>query len=101
MNFKLARRTLLKGLGACLALPALEAMLNSHGTAFAQGVPFPKRYVAWFFGNGVLQSQWNPAATGPNWALTPLLAPLIDASRGVDVRSYVSVVSGLTHSPFG
>ena len=94
MNFKLARRTLLKGMGASLALPALEAMLNSHGTAFAQGVAFPKRYVAWFFGNGVLQSQWNPAATGPNWALTPLLQPLVDASRGVDVRSYVSVVSG-------
>jgi hypothetical protein len=94
VNFKLARRTLLKGFGASLALPALEAMMNSHGTAFAQGVPFPKRYVAWFFGNGVLQSQWNPATTGPNWALTPLLQPLIDASKSIDVKSYVSVVSG-------
>ncbi len=91
---KLARRTLLKGFGASLALPALEAMLNSHGTAFAQGVAFPKRYVAWFFGNGVLQNKWNPATTGPNWALPPLLMPLVDAARGVDVRSYVSVVSG-------
>ena len=91
---KLARRTLLKGFGAALALPALEAMLNSHGTAFAQGVAFPKRYVAWFFGNGVLQNKWNPATTGPNWALPPLLMPLVDAARGVDVRSYVSVVSG-------
>jgi hypothetical protein len=94
MNFKLARRTLLKGLGASLALPALEGMLNSHGTAFAQGMAFPKRYVAWFFGNGTLQNKWNPATTGPNWALTPLLQPLVNAARGVDVKSYVSVVSG-------
>ena len=91
---KLARRTLLKGFGASLALPAMEAMMNSHGTAFAQGMAFPKRYVAWFFGNGVLQNQWTPTATGPNWALTPLLQPFVDAGRGVDVKSYVSVVSG-------
>ncbi len=94
MNFKLARRTLLNGFGASLALPALESMLNSHGTAFAQGAAFPKRYVAWFFGNGVLQNQWTPAQTGPNWALTPLLQPLVDVARGVNVKSYVSVVSG-------
>lgn len=91
---KLARRTLLKGLGASLALPTLEAMLNSHGTAYAQGVPFPRRYVAWFFGNGVLQNKWTPTTTGAGWALTPLLQPLVNAARGVDVRSYVSVVSG-------
>lgn len=91
---KLQRRTFLKGLGAALALPTLEAMLNSHGTAYAQNMPFPKRYVAWFFGNGVIQSRWTPAATGANWALTDQLQPLVDAARGIDVKSYVTVVSG-------
>ncbi len=94
MSFKLARRTLLQGMGASLALPVLDSMLNSYGTAFADGIVFPKRYVAWFFGNGVLQNKWTPATTGPNWALTPLLQPLVNAARGVDVKSYVSVVSG-------
>lgn len=91
---KLSRRTLLRGAGAAVALPALDVMLNSHGTAFAQGMAFPKRFVVWFFGNGVLKSKWIPAQTGGNWQLTEQLQPLVDASRGIDLKSYVSVVSG-------
>ena len=94
MNFKLGRRTLLKGLGAAVALPTLDAMLGSHGTAFANGTAFPKRYLVWFFGNGVLRPQWTPTTTGATWALTPLLQPLVDPSRNIDLKSYVSVVSG-------
>jgi hypothetical protein len=94
MSFKLGRRSLLKGAGAALSLPTLDAMLGSHGTAYANGTPFPKRYLVWFFGNGVLRPLWTPATTGANWALTPLLQPLVDASKGIDVKSYVSVVSG-------
>jgi hypothetical protein len=45
----LSRRTVLRGAlatGAALSvpLPILEIMLNSKGTAFAQGTPLPKRY---------------------------------------------------------
>ena len=45
----LRRRTLLRGvlgggLGVALGLPTLEAMLNSHGTAYAQDGAFPKRF---------------------------------------------------------
>jgi hypothetical protein len=86
-RFLLNRRTLLKGLGAAVALPTLDAMLNSHGTAYADGAPMPKRFATFFFGNGVILSRWRPAATGPNWALTEELAPL------VNVKSYVNVVS--------
>ncbi|MFT3712564.1 MAG: DUF1552 domain-containing protein [Archangium sp.] len=93
-SFKLSRRHLLRGVGAALALPTLDAMLNGHGTAFADGTPPPRRFVTWFFGNGVIRSKWTPAQVGTTYTPTEQLAPLVDASRNIDVRSYVSVVSG-------
>jgi hypothetical protein len=90
----LSRRTLLRGSGALIALPVLEAMLNSHGTAFAQGAPLPKRFAVWFFGNGVRLDRWVPKQTGANWQLSEELAPLVDASRNIDVKRYVNVISG-------
>ncbi len=78
MAFRLSRRFMLKGAGAAIALPTLEAMLNSHGTAYAQGQQFPKRYVMWFFGNGVNLPRWRPAAQGQGnaWQLSEQLQPL-------------------------
>jgi hypothetical protein len=90
----LSRRTLLRGSGAALALPVLEAMLNSHGTALAQGMPLPKRFGVWFFGNGVRLDRWVPKQTGANWQLSEELAPLVDAARKIDVKRYVNVISG-------
>ncbi|MGA9523690.1 MAG: DUF1552 domain-containing protein [Myxococcaceae bacterium] len=84
----MSRRAMLKGLGAMVALPTLEAMLNSHGTAFAAGDPLPRRMATWFFGNGVVRSKWVPAATGSSWELSDALASL------ANVKSYVNVVSG-------
>jgi hypothetical protein len=86
--FRLSRRTLLRGLGAAVALPALEAMLNSHGTAWADGQPIPRRLCTWFFGNGVVLNRWTPAATGGSWQLSEALQPL------QPVKDYVTVVSG-------
>ena len=64
----LPRRTLLRGFlgGAAIALPLprLAGMLNSNGTAYANGTPLKPRYLTWFFGNGIDAAQWVPAATG-------------------------------------
>ncbi|HEX4804049.1 MAG TPA: DUF1552 domain-containing protein [Myxococcaceae bacterium] len=84
----LKRRTVLRGLGAAVALPTLEAMLNSHGTAYAGGAPVPKRFATFFFGNGVILNRWRPSATGADWPLSEELTPL------ANVKSYVNVVSG-------
>lgn len=89
----LNRRQLLRGtmggLAFGLALPTLEAMLDSHGTAYAQTrAPIPKRLGVFYWGNGVRLDRWNPAVTGPDWRLSPELAPL------VDVKPYINVVSG-------
>jgi hypothetical protein len=91
---KLSRRKMLRGAGATVFLPLLEAMLNTHGTALADGSPLPKRFAVWFFGNGVRLDRWIPTVTGTGWQLSPALAPLVDTSRGINVKPYVSVVSG-------
>jgi hypothetical protein len=92
-RFMLTRRTLLRGaahgIGAAVALPVLDAMLNGNGTALAQGMPLPVRLGSWFWGNGVIASAWFPTGTGPGWNLSPLLQPL------VNVKPYVSVLDGM------
>jgi len=62
----LTRRTLLRGAGAALALPRLEAF----------GRPVHARMVFLFMPNGVLPGAWTPAEEGPDWTPTPTLAPL-------------------------
>lgn len=91
--FRLSRRAVLRGVAggslATLALPTLDAMLNGHGTAFAQsGAPLPKRFGVFFWGNGVRLPKWTPAESGPGYALTEELAGL------ANVKDYVSIVSG-------
>jgi hypothetical protein len=88
----LSRRTMLRGMFAgatvALGLPTLEAMLNSHGTALADGSTLPRRLVTWFFGDGAKRDRWIPTAQGPGWAPSEELAPL------AAVKEYVSVLSG-------
>jgi hypothetical protein len=93
---RIHRRTLLRGLAAGgiavgIPLPRLGAMLNDTGTAYAAGTALPQRFGLWFFGNGILFPQWNPAATGTgsNWTLSQELAPL------QPMKSKLSVVTGL------
>lgn len=102
-RFTLSRRTMLRGAvggtTVALALPLLEAMLNSNGTALAAGGPLPRRLVTWFFGNGValedvgdagLGNRWAPDQEGPGYPLTPQLAPLAEAG----VAEYCSLLTG-------
>jgi hypothetical protein len=100
-RFSLSRRTMLRGAvggtSVALALPLLDAMLNSNGTALAAGEPIPRRLVTWFFGNGVALVdvgnpgaglRWGPAEQGPGYPLTPQLAGL------EGVQEYCSILTG-------
>lgn len=82
-------RGALRGAAVAVALPPLEAMLDTGGDALASGAPLPRRFGVFFWGNGVRLDRWTPAETGPRWALTEELAPL------AAVKDYVSVVSGM------
>ena len=59
MAISIPRRTLLRGAGACLALPLLEIMHSQR--AAAQTVPV-QRFIAFFYPNGTDPRKWNPAA---------------------------------------
>lgn len=85
-NRSLDRRTLLRGIGAGLALPWLDAMVPALRT---RSEPKPLRCVFVFAPNGKKMDEWKPAATGRNFVLPYLLEPLLA------VRSQVTVFSGL------
>ena len=72
----LPRRTLLRGLGAALGLPLLDAMIPA-GTALAQTAAAPSPKLGFFyFPHGAIMDKWTPAATGTDFELTPILQPL-------------------------
>ena len=91
----LSRRTMLRGIlggaGISIALPLMEAMLNTSGTALADGTSLPRRLGLFYWGNGTRLSDWTPDTTGPDWTPKSILQPLALAG----VKHKVSVVSGL------
>lgn len=96
-SWQLPRRTFLKGLGTVLALPALEAMMPSIGSAAeaAAGATaagaIPRRMAFVYIPNGVILENWVPQATGANYQLSPTLTPF------KNVKDDILVVSGLKH----
>ncbi len=87
-HLPLHRRTFLKGVGATLGLPLLEAMLPAGGFA-AQSAGAPKRMAFVFVPNGVIVPDWTVKGEGADWQLSPTLEPL------AKVKDRVCVVSGL------
>ena len=93
-RFPTDRRTVLKGLlgGAAITigLPPLEAMFNGNGTALADGGALPRRFVLWFWANGMLPERWTPemAGSGDEWELSEQLLPL------APVKHRIAVVTG-------
>jgi len=95
----LSRRTMLRGLGASVALPLLEAMLPRAGYAAPStyqplsksGAKPTPRAIFCYVPNGVNIIEWVPAAKGAGYALSPTLAPLQAH------RERFSVLSGLGH----
>src|SRR5712671_3000990 len=86
----LSRRTFLRGAGATVALPFLDAMVPALS---AQGVKSTPRLGFIYMANVVIQRQWNPETVGAGFALPPTLKPLSA------MRDQINVISGLAHSP--
>jgi len=85
----LSRRTLLKGAGAAIALPLLDAMIPA-GTALAQTAAAPNTRLAYiYFPHGAVMKYWVPEQTGAGFTYSPILKPL------EPLNDYVTVVSGL------
>ncbi len=89
----LPRRTVLRGLGASIALPLLEAMIPA-ATAIAQTAAAAKPRVGFiYFPHGAVMSKWTPTKVGADFDLPPILQPL------KDFQHYLTVVSELENFP--
>lgn len=72
----ISRRRMLKGLGACIALPVLEAMIPKGLSAFPRQTNYPIRMAALFMPNGVHPHKWSPEGLGRDFKFSPILQPL-------------------------
>jgi Protein of unknown function (DUF1552) len=69
----LSRRTFLRGVGASVALPLLDAMVPALTAAAAKAVP---RLGVVYHPNGVIYQNWLPHGAGREFEFSPILAPL-------------------------
>jgi hypothetical protein len=86
----LARRTFLRGAGAAVALPFLDAMVPAGRAAtVSAGVP---RMAFFYVPNGMYLPNFHPVGDGgTNYAFTPILKPL------EPFREKINVLSGLSN----
>src|SRR5262245_35842074 len=71
----LPRRTFIRGMGATLALPLLDARVPAM-TAQAKASPAAPRFAAIYCGNGANMNDWTPAMEGAGFEFSPILKPL-------------------------
>jgi hypothetical protein len=85
----ISRRHVLRGAGATIALPFLDAMVPAVSAQQVANLRLGFVYVP----HGAVQDSWTPATTGRDFAMSPILTPL------ADFRDYMTVVSGLRNKP--
>jgi hypothetical protein len=96
----LNRRHFLRGLGACVALPAFESLLITHPTVAATtgaaplattatGAPLRLAFV--YFPNGAIQAPWWPTGEGADFVFGRTMEPLEPHRR------HVQILGGLDH----
>src|SRR5688572_28428538 len=84
----LTRRTLLKGVGASVALPLLDSMMPALS---AQAKQAPMRLGFVYAAHGIIHSAWKPRQTGRQYELSPNLQPL------AGVRDHFNILTNLSH----
>ena len=92
MNFlttTLPRRTVLRGLGASVALPFLDAMLPAFSLRGRAAVKPAHRFQTFYVPNGMAMQFWTPKGEGAAFELSPILEPL------APFRDQMLVLSGL------
>ncbi len=85
----LPRRTVLKGAGAAIALPLLDAMIPA-GTALANTAAAVKPRVGFVYvPHGAVEKFWVPKTAGKAFEFSPILKPM------ETVRDYVTVITNI------
>jgi hypothetical protein len=88
----LPRRTVLRGLGATVALPFLDAMHPAFTARARAATAAPHRFQTFYVPNGMAMEHWTPKGEGTNFELSPILAPL------AAFKDQMIVLSGLNAS---
>ena len=85
----LSRRTVLRGAGAALALPLLDAMFPAFGRRARAAVKPAHRFQTFYVPNGMAMEYWSPKGEGAGFELSPILEPL------APYRDQMLVLSGI------
>ena len=87
------RRTILRGLGAAVALPLLDGMVPAFATGQHVARRPVRRFGVVYVPNGMAMKHWTPAAEGTGFEITRILQPL------ARYRERMLVMSGLNAVP--
>ena len=95
----MTRRNFLRGVGACIALPAFSSLAATRLLGATAGAPLattatgaPLRTAFVFFPNGAIPSRWWPTGGETDFTLGATLQPL------QSIRTQVQVLGGLAHA---
>ena len=91
----LSRRTVLRGMGASLALPLLDAMVPALTPTARTAAAPTRRFGAVFVPMGERPSHWTPATSGAGFEFSPILKPI------KAFRDQIVVVSNVDRPPQG
>ena len=92
LSKSLSRRTVLRGVGAIVALPLLDAMVPALGMRARAAVKPAHRFQAFYVPNGMAMEYWSPKGEGTGFEISPILEPL------APYRDQMLVLSGIKAS---
>ena len=90
----LSRRTVLKGVGAALALPFLDAMVPALTAQARTAAAARKRLACIYIPHGVILDQWTPETSGADFEFKTILKPLEPFRAQVTVVTNFERTSG-------
>ena len=100
-KWAIPRRAFLRGLGASIFLPYLEAMIPYTNVANAAGIEVPPRFIALWFDLGVYRTDWVPAGSGGSWTLPSVLSPLAPHKNDITMIRRLRNYYGDSHNEGG
>ena len=92
-QFKVSRRTFLRGVGVTMALPWLESVPVWGAETAGEPSATPKRFAALFMGNGINGDHWSAKGAGAAMELSKTLEPL------APFKKKLNVINGLFNKP--
>lgn len=104
------RRHFLRGLGACVALPAFESLLpvklfaadalpEGAGATTATGAPLRTAFV--YFPNGAIPAAWWPTTEGQDFTLSRTLQPLASSRKQIQVLGELDLLTAMAGADGG